>query len=143
MYCHIKHERIAKHERSRTPPAQTTKSTSSATRAITFSHALVLIGTTIPEVHLQMRINGRTRIEYFVDRSVTHPFISILLVPRLFPQKILEKQVLKTRSKPYVAMVLIKYRADELTLTTSFLVPLSTHSLQQNLTHAARPIPTL
>ena len=69
-------------------------------------------------------MNGRTRSKYFSDRSITHSFISILIAPRLFPQKILETKVLKTRSTPYIAVVIIKYREEEQTLTKLFSSPI-------------------
>ena len=72
-----------------------------------------------------MRIYGRMWSRYFVEKSVSHPFRCILHAARLFPQKILGTKVLKkTRFTPYVAMMNIKYRADEVTLTKSFSSPI-------------------
>ena len=52
----------------------------------TLPHELVLVGTTIPEVNLHMRMHGRMRSKYCGKKSVTYPFRGILLVARLFPE---------------------------------------------------------
>ena len=79
----------------------------------TLPQELLLTGTRIPDTHLDMGLNGRTRTKCFVDRSITHSYICTLIAPRLFPQKILETKVLKTRFTPYIVVMIIKYREDE------------------------------
>ena len=90
----------------------------------TFPQALVLTGTRLPDAHLEMGMDGRTQSNYFVDRYTTHSFISILIAPRVFPQKILRTKVPKARSTPYIAVVIIKHREDKQTLTKSFSSPI-------------------
>ena len=90
----------------------------------TLPHELVLVRATILEVNLHMRMDGRTQSGCFAQKSVTHLFRCILIAARLFPQKISGTKVLETRSISYAARVLIKYRADKLTLTKSFSSPI-------------------
>ena len=89
----------------------------------TLAQELILIGTRIPDAHLDMRMDGRTESKYFANRSITHSFISILIASRLFSQKILETKVQKTSSTPYIEVVIIKYREDKQTLTKPISSP--------------------
>ena len=83
-----------------------------------------VIRTRLPDTHLDMASDGRTRSKYFTDRSITHSFTSILIAPRLFPQKIVKIKVLKTRPTPYIALMITTYREDEQTLINSFSSPI-------------------
>ena len=74
----------------------------------TLPQELVLTRTSTPNKNQDVRIDGRKQSEYFADRSASNPFMSMLIAPRLFPQKILDTKVLKTRSAPHVAMEIIK-----------------------------------
>ena len=87
-------------------------------------HDIVLYNTGIPETNLHIRMNERLRSGYFTEKCIQYPFRCILLAARLFPQKILGAQVLKTRSRSCVAMVIINYRTNEVTLTKSFFSPI-------------------
>ena len=89
-------------------------------RQSTLPHELSLRGTRIPDANLDMGMDGRTRSEYFADKSINNPFVAILMAPRLFPWKMLDTSVLKTRSTPHIAAVIIKYREEEHTPTKSF-----------------------
>ena len=121
---HTQHELNANHEHIRTPLHEPRILLPLPRAQSILPQELVLIGTNIPDAHLHVGMKGRTRSKYFADRSITQSFISILIAPRLFPQKILETKVLKTRSTPYLAVVIIKYREDEQTLIKSFSSPI-------------------
>ena len=79
----------------------------------TLPQELVLTGTRIPDAYLDMGMDVRARSKYFAERAVASPFVSILIGPRLFPHKVLETKVLKPRSTPHIAVVIIKYREEE------------------------------
>ena len=83
----------------------------------TLPRELVFVSTIIPEANLYIRMDGRTRSGCFTKKSVRYPFKCILLAARLFLRNILRIQVLKPRSRPCAAMVVIKYRTNEVTLT--------------------------
>jgi hypothetical protein len=71
-----------------------------------------------------------TQSQYFFKRSVQHPFGYIQLGPCIFTITILRTQILKNLSSLCITMVIIKFRANGLIVTTSFSSPLFATSNQ-------------
>ena len=82
------------------------------------------MSTGIPEDHLDMAVDGRTRSQHFASKSADNPFLAIMITPRIFPQKILEAKVYKTTSTSRITVVIIKYKKGQEILTESFCSPI-------------------
>ena len=90
----------------------------------TLPHEFSLMSTRISDNHLSLAVDEKKRSEYFVSKSFDNPFLSIMIAPRLFPQKILEIKVYKTPSIPQIAVVIIRYTRGQEILTKSFCSPI-------------------
>ena len=90
----------------------------------TLPHEFSLISTGIPDNHLDMAVDGRTRSQHVASKSADNPFLAIMITPRLFPQNISETKVYKTTSTSQIAVVIIKYKKGQEILTEFFCSPI-------------------